>query len=125
MKVAKRQHLSTVNETRFKTRLQYRLQCLIYDEKIEDTKGVIRIRISKKNRQHNGSTKDKQRSTKHIYKTKDRITRTALKTGGELMCSFTKCFLETRIYLLMPIGVHHVFHFSRGKRFPKNLVERE
>ena len=31
--------------------------------------------------------KDKQRSTKHTHKTKDRITRTPLKTGGELMCS--------------------------------------
>ena len=31
--------------------------------------------------------KDKQRSTKHTYKTKDRVTRTLLKTGGELMCS--------------------------------------
>jgi ElaB/YqjD/DUF883 family membrane-anchored ribosome-binding protein len=28
--------------------------------------------------------KVKQRSTKHIYKTKDRVTRTPLKTGGEL-----------------------------------------
>jgi hypothetical protein len=31
--------------------------------------------------------KDKQRSTKHTYKTKDRVTRTPLKIGGELMCS--------------------------------------
>ena len=31
--------------------------------------------------------KDKQRSKKHIYKTKDRVTRTPLKTGGELRCS--------------------------------------
>ena len=31
--------------------------------------------------------KDKQRSTKHAYKTKDRVTRTPLKTGGELGCS--------------------------------------
>ena len=31
--------------------------------------------------------KDKQRSTKNTYKTKDRVTRTPLKTGGELMCS--------------------------------------
>jgi hypothetical protein len=31
--------------------------------------------------------KDKQRSTKHTYKTKDRVTRTALKTGCELRCS--------------------------------------
>jgi hypothetical protein len=31
--------------------------------------------------------KDKQRSTKQTYKTKDRVTRTPLKTGGELSCS--------------------------------------
>ena len=29
--------------------------------------------------------KDKQRSTKHTDKTKDRVTRTPLKTGGELI----------------------------------------
>ena len=44
-------------------------------EEFADTKGVIRIHISKKNRQHNGQKKkgkkDKQRSTKHTYKTKD------------------------------------------------------
>jgi hypothetical protein len=31
--------------------------------------------------------KDKQRSTKHTYKTKDRVTWTPLKIGGELRCS--------------------------------------
>ena len=31
--------------------------------------------------------KDKQRSTKHTYKTKDGVTRTPLKTVGELRCS--------------------------------------
>ena len=31
--------------------------------------------------------KDKQRSPKHTYKTKDRVTRTPLTTGGELRCS--------------------------------------
>jgi hypothetical protein len=31
--------------------------------------------------------KDKQRSTKHTYKTKDRVTRTLVNIGGELMCS--------------------------------------
>ena len=31
--------------------------------------------------------KDKQRSTKHTYKTKDRVAQIPLKTGGELMCS--------------------------------------
>ena len=52
-------------------------------EEFEDTKGVIRMRISKKNRQHRVQ-KDKQRSTKHTYTTKDRVTRTPLKTSGEL-----------------------------------------
>ena len=57
-------------------------------EEFEDTKGVIRIRISKNNRQRNGQKKKyKQRSTKHTHKTKDRVTRTPLKTGGELRCS--------------------------------------
>jgi hypothetical protein len=49
-------------------------------EEFEDTKGVIRNRISKKDRQHNGQQKKykgtKQRSTKHTHKTKDRVTRT-------------------------------------------------
>ena len=31
--------------------------------------------------------KNKQRSTKHTHKTKDRVTRTPLKTGSELRCS--------------------------------------
>ena len=31
--------------------------------------------------------KDKQRSTKHTHTTKDRVTWTPLKTGGEFMCS--------------------------------------
>ena len=47
---------------------------------IEDTNGIIRIRKSKKNRQHNDQKKkvqkDKQRSTKHTHKTKDLVTRT-------------------------------------------------
>jgi len=55
-------------------------------EQFEATKGVIIIRISKKNRQHNG-LKDKQRSTKHTHKTKDPGTRIPLKFGGELRCS--------------------------------------
>jgi hypothetical protein len=51
----------------------------------------IRIRISKKNRQRNGQ-KDKQRSTKHTYKNKDRVTRTPLKTGGEFRCFISATF---------------------------------
>ena len=38
--------------------------------------------------EHNGQKKkDTQRSTKHTYKTEDRVTRTPLKTGGELRYS--------------------------------------
>jgi hypothetical protein len=59
-------------------------------EEFEDTREVIKIRISK-NRHHNGQKKkiqkDKQRSTKLALKTNDRITRTQLKTGSELMFS--------------------------------------
>ena len=48
------------------------------EEEFEDTKGTIRILISKTNRQHNWPKekvqKDKQWSTKHTYKTKDRVT---------------------------------------------------
>jgi hypothetical protein len=35
--------------------------------------------------------KDKQRSTIDTHKTKDRATRTPLKTGGELRCSGGIC----------------------------------
>jgi hypothetical protein len=58
-------------------------------EEFEDTKGVIRLRILKKNRQHNGKEKgqkDKQQSTKHTHQTQDRVTRTPLITEGELKC---------------------------------------
>ena len=51
---------------------------------IKDTKWAFRIRISK-NRQHNGQQKivqkEKQRSTKHTYEAKVRVTRIPLKTG--------------------------------------------
>jgi len=60
-------------------------QIHLFIEEFEDTEGIIRIRISKKDRQHNGQKKkvqrDKQRSTKHTHKTKDRVTVTSLKTG--------------------------------------------
>ena len=55
---------------------------------IEDIKGEIRIRKSKKDRQQNGQIKkDKEQSTKHTHTTKDRVTRTPPKIGGELRCS--------------------------------------
>jgi hypothetical protein len=58
------------------------------EEELEDTKGEIRIRISKTPQwPKEKEQKDKQRSTKHTYKTKDRVTRPPLKTGCELRCS--------------------------------------
>ena len=50
-------------------------------EGFEDTQGVIRIRKSKDPQLNGQKKKDKQRSTKHTHKTKDRVTRTPLKTG--------------------------------------------
>ena len=35
--------------------------------------------------------KDKQRSTKHTHKTKDRVTQTQLKTGSKLRCPGRVC----------------------------------
>jgi hypothetical protein len=44
------------------------------DKELEDTNGVIRIRKSKKDEQHNGQKKkDKQRSIKHTHKRADKI----------------------------------------------------
>jgi hypothetical protein len=38
----------------------------LFYKKIEDTKGVIRIRISKKNRQHNGQMKKYKRTYNNL-----------------------------------------------------------
>jgi len=58
----------------------------------EDSKGVIRIGISQKNRQHNGQKKEYKRTNKYLQnitqKTKDQAPRTPLKT------EVTSCALE-------------------------------
>jgi hypothetical protein len=54
------------------------------EEEFEDTKGVIRIHKSKKDRQHNGQKKKSKRKNNDLqntHKTKDEVTRTPLKTG--------------------------------------------
>ena len=60
------------------------------EEEFEDTKEVIRMRISK-NRQHNGQKKKDKRRNNDLqditHKTKDQVTQTSLKTGDELRCS--------------------------------------
>ena len=59
----------------------------LLQKEFEDTKGVIRIRISKKNKQHNGQEKKYKRTNndlQHTHKTKDRVTRTPPKSGINL-----------------------------------------
>ena len=57
--------------------------CCSSIEEFEDTKGVIRIRKSKKNRQHNGQMKkNKQRSTKNANKTKKKRTPRNVNAGA-------------------------------------------
>jgi hypothetical protein len=39
----------------------------LVQEELEDTKGVIRIRVSKKNRKHNGQKKKDKRTNNDIH----------------------------------------------------------
>jgi hypothetical protein len=59
----------------------------------QDIKEVIRICISKKNRQHNGQKKKYKRKNSDLQNIhiKHRVTRTPLKTGGELRCPGKVC----------------------------------
>jgi hypothetical protein len=54
------------------------LNLLQFQEEFEDTKRVMRIRKSRKTKQHNDqkekAQKNKQRSIKHTHKTKDPVT---------------------------------------------------
>ena len=57
----------------------------MYQKEFGDTKEVIRIRKSKKDRQHDGQKKKYERTNNdlqniHIKLNKDRVTRTPLKT---------------------------------------------
>jgi len=56
--------------------------------------------------------KNKQRSTKHTYTTKDRVIRTSLKTGGEFTCFgrvISSCSTSDtrRVYLVTTPVIHH------------------
>ena len=67
--------------------------------------------------------KDKQRSIKHTYKTKDRVTRTPRKTGKEIKCSgrvSSSCSTSDGYDLCM----HSVFHTIKPMlnfSSPKNI----
>ena len=92
-------------------------------EEFEDTKGVIRIRISKKNTQHNGQK---------THKTKDRVTRTHLKTGSELGCSgrvLSSCSTSEnrRVYLVTNPVICHEWRkdrevFTTSGTYPSSFV---
>jgi hypothetical protein len=60
--------------------------------------------------------KDKQRSTKHTYKTKDRVTRTPLKTWGELRYSGrVSCSCSTSDIRRVNLVTNPVISHERGK----------
>jgi hypothetical protein len=64
---------------------------VVYKTSLKISKRVIRICKSKKDRQHNGQIKNDKKTNNNLQtntqKTKDRATRTPLKTGGEIRCS--------------------------------------
>jgi hypothetical protein len=61
--------------------------------------------------------KDKQRSTKHTYKTKDRITRTPPKTGGELRCSGrVSSSWESLFFIVLFVYINRVFFFEHTRQ---------
>ena len=68
-----------------------RSQYVYYNLQTEKESWLRRVWISERGNHKGQRTKDKKkknkRSTKHSHKTKDRVTRTPLKPGGELRCS--------------------------------------
>ena len=76
--------------------------------------------------------KDKQRSTKHTYKTKDRVTRTPLKTGGQLrwsgrVCSSCSTSDTRRVNLVTnPVISHERWQdreaFTTSRTYPWSIV---
>ena len=58
---------------------------VVKKEEFEDTKGVIKIRKSKKDKQHNGQNKKYKRTNSDLpsntQQAKDQATRTSLKLG--------------------------------------------
>jgi len=78
----------------------------LQNEEFEDTKGVIRIRIWKDTQYNGQKKKNNQWSTKNTLKTKDRATRTPLKTRGDL-CRLVHTQLSKRILLSIIPYLHN------------------
>ena len=71
--------------------------------------------------QKENKQKDKQRSTKHTHKTKDRVTRTTLKTRGELGCSgrvSSSCFTSD----IRRVGYRVSWYLSSSSHHPFDVV---
>jgi hypothetical protein len=87
----------------------------MFEKEFKDIKGVIRIRKSKKDRRNDQMKKDKRTNNdlqNTTHKTKDRVTRTPLKTGGELRCSGrvgSSCFTSgiSRVNLVTNTVISH------------------
>jgi hypothetical protein len=82
-------------------------------EEFEDTKGVIRICKSKKDKQHNSQKKKVKRTNTDqqdpTQKSKDQGTRTSQQTGSEFRCSRR---VGRTDHLLQKIQLHHNGLFS-------------
>ena len=99
---------------------------------------VIRIRKSKKNRQHNdqkkknrqhNDQKKKDKKTNNdlqniIHKTKDQVTRTLLKTGVELRCSGRVSSFCSTLYQSFIKNMNHITReiFNNGYWYPRHYL---
>jgi hypothetical protein len=81
----------------------------------EDTKEIIKIRISKKNRQHNGQSikgqKDKQRSTKHTHKAKE------LRCSGRVVSSTSMKYVVFVLIFSKMTEIWHTFTSWRTSQY--------
>jgi hypothetical protein len=102
-------YICVCEEYRFCPFLRFFPLCYL-EKEFQDTKGVIGIRKSKKNRQHKRTKekkkkefflKDNKRSTTHTYKTTDRVTRTpltVLTVWYFFFALFYNLFISARLY---------------------------
>ena len=86
-----------------------------FQENIEDTKGVIKNRKSKKDMQYNAQKKMDKRTNSVLQnntnKTNDLATRTPLKTRGESKIKYV--FMEIRHFNHYMQSMLYTMHFSR------------
>ena len=91
---------------------QYQERILLWiQEEFEDTKGAIRIRISKKNRQHNGQKKKHKWSITDIYQYKVFLW-THVKDHWYLWIQ-SYLFLQAYLSLLIVPHLQHKWHKRR------------